>query len=203
MVRDAVRQRGGDLGIAQIGGIAFGIEVALRDRVEAPQLGRAVARHRKRAARGEGVDAAIDGPRLGYAAPQIKSGRSGGLDLDRDGAARHQRLDLRSEAEGAAVIGIVKRLDPQRIARDEQFLPPRIPDREGIHAAHALQHVRAAPLIELEQHFAVALAGEHRALGDQLGADRLVIVDLAIEGQHQAAVMVRHWLCAGGRQVDD
>src|SRR5262245_30931129 len=58
-----------------------------------------------------------------------------------------ERLDLGGEIEGAARDGVVERLDAEAVARDEQALSRRVPDRERKHSAQPLDAILAPPLV--------------------------------------------------------
>src|SRR5262249_62186623 len=63
-------------------------------------------------------------------------GQRGVIDLRRDGARLDERLDLRREIERAiAVQRVIKRLDAQTVARQQELATRRIPDGEGEHSA--------------------------------------------------------------------
>jgi hypothetical protein len=63
---------------------------------------------------------------LEYVAQEKEADTAGGIERGVD-SAREQGRDLRGQLHGGAVVGIIKRLDPQRIARQEQAASPRIP----------------------------------------------------------------------------
>ncbi len=73
---------------------------------------------------------------------------------------------------------------------------------EGEHAAQPLEHVRAPLLVAVQDHLRIALGGEGVAQREQLLAQRLVVVDLAVVGDDQRAVLVVDRLRAAA-QVDD
>ena len=105
-----------------------------------------------------------------------------------DAATGPERLDAGGETERLAVVGVIERLDAERVAGQEQRALGVVPDREGEHAAQPASHRRAFAVIELKDDFGVGLGREARAFLDQLGAERFVIVDLAVEGDPQRHV---------------
>ena len=96
----------------------------------------------------------------------------------------------------------MKRLHAQPITREEQALPPRIVKREGEHAVQPVEHRRAPRLPAVKQHFGIAIGAEDRALGLQLGANLLKIIDFAIVGDGDALVGGKHRLRAAA-EIDD
>src|SRR5207247_1626349 len=78
-----------------------------------------------------------------------------------------------------------------------------VPDGEGEHPAQALGERVAPLLVPVDQDFGVAAGAEDVAPGDQLLAQPEVVVDLAVEGDGDGAVLVLHRLRAGLREVDD
>ena len=125
------------------------------------------------------------------------------VQLARDGGVAEQRLDLGSEEEPIAAEVVVDRLLAEPVAREEQALPARVPDGEGEHPAQALGERVAPLLVTVDQDFGVAAGAEDVAPGDQLLAQPEVVVDLAVEGDGDGAVLVLHRLRAGLREVDD
>ena len=81
----------------------------------------------------------------------------------------------------------------------------RVPDGEGEHAAEALEAVDAPFLERVHDRLGVGVVGAKRvtATFDQLTPDRRVVVDLAVEQQLHAAVLVRHRLHGLGIEIDD
>ena len=150
-----------------------------------------------------GADAAPDGERLGHAAEQVEAHDASRIGIAADPAAGQQRLGLGGKAHRPTVVGPVERLDAQRIARQQQRALLGIPQAEGKHAAQLLHHVRAAVVVELQQHLGVGAAAEGVAALGEFLAQLAVIVDLAVEGDGVAATGAVHRLRAGRAQVDD
>ena len=65
-----------------------------------------------------------------------------------------------------------------------------------------MQAVRAFFFIKMNQSFGVAVSAELMSLGDQILAQFLVVVDLAIEDHPDAAILVRDRLMTGA-EIDD
>src|SRR6185436_10294868 len=77
------------------------------------------------------------------------------VDLSGYGRVLQDRLDLRCEAQSAAVELIVQRLHPEGIAAEQQSAPPRVPQGESEDAVEARQEVVAVLLVEMHEHFGV------------------------------------------------
>ena len=76
---------------------------------------------------GRDRDSTIEGVRLRHAAPQEKARVAGGIGFAADALAGEQRLDLRGDAQRAPIVGVVERLDAERIAGQQQAAPSGIP----------------------------------------------------------------------------
>src|SRR5690606_18076741 len=66
--------------------------------------------------------------------------------------------------------------------------PPAVPEREGEHAAQALEQRIALQLVERQDDFAVALRAETVAARLQLGAQLTVVVYLAVADEAERTV---------------
>jgi hypothetical protein len=108
-----------------------------------------------------------------------------------------------ANANVPALRAPIQRLDPQPVAHDEQRPLRSVPQREREHAAQVVDERRALFLVHVEQHLAVRVAPHAVAAGLELGPALDHVVDLAVVREHQRAVLVRHRVVAGGRQVDD
>ena len=114
-----------------------------------------------------------------------------------------QRLDLGPEDEALPPEVVVERLLSQPVAGDEEPLPARVPDGEREHSRQPLRQRVAPLLVSMDQHFGVAARPEDVPFRDQLLAQRQVVVDLAVEGDGDGAVLVVHRLRAVLREIDD
>jgi hypothetical protein len=144
-----------------------------------------------------------DGARLGHVAEREVVLDSVRIDAPLQRAVRQQRLELGAEQQvPVRQQRVVQRLHAEPVAREEQRLPVLVPQREREHAAEAV-HAGFAPGFPAWTMTSVSLrvwkvwpsAVEFR---DQ----RLVVVDLAVEHDDDAAVLVVERLLAG-RQIDD
>src|SRR5580704_4466015 len=106
---------------------------------------------------------------------------AGWIRLTGHGAAGEQRLGLRSEAQRPAIVGVIERLDAERITGEQQPPTWSVPESEGKHAAQLLDHGGAAVGVKLEQHLGVGLGAEGIALGLKFGTQGTVVIDLAVE----------------------
>ena len=97
-------------------------------------------------------------------------------------AVGEQRLQLGAEKKRAVrERRVVERLDAEPVAREEERLPVAVPEREREHAAEALDAALAPRLPRMHDHLGVALRAEGVAEPRELGNERLVVVDLAVE----------------------
>ena len=122
-----------------------------------------------------------------------------------DPAAGEERFDLRRRPERPPVVGDVERLDAVGVAREEESAALRVPEREGEHPAQLVEHVLATLGPEVEENLRVGVRAEAVARLLEPVADRLVVVDLAVERDHVRAGVPagHHRLGAVGREVDD
>ena len=118
-------------------------------------------------------------------------------------ARRDERRQGGGEAQALAVLHVVERLDAEAVAGEHE--PARVPlvDGEGEHAVEALRRVVPPGVPGLEDHFGVARGEEPVALGLELGAQLLVVIDAAVEHERQAELGIDHRLLAALGQVDD
>jgi hypothetical protein len=94
-----------------------------------------------------------------------------------------------------------QRLDPEPIAGEEHPVPGTVQDGKGEHAAQAGGHGRTLLLVEVHQHLGVGAAAEGVAPAPKLRSQLRMVIDLAVENDLDAAILVRHRLRTGRRQV--
>ena len=111
-------------------------------------------------------------------------------------------LDLRGIDQLAVDLGVVHGLDTEEVARDEQRAVDGVVDGKGEHTAQTGEQILLPFLKAVHQHLAVGLGGEAVTTGDQLLAQLLVVVDLAVEGEDQGLVLVVDGLMSR-LEVDD
>ena len=100
-------------------------------------------------------------------------------------------------------VGVIQRLDAERIAGEEQRTLQLVPDAESEHAAQVAHHVGAVLEIKAQQHLRVARRAEAVPALLQLSTQLAEVIDLAVEDDPQPAVGRGHRLRAGLTQVDD
>ncbi len=113
-----------------------------------------------------------------------------------------ERLCLRGEVGGAAVARVEERAHAHAVARQHHLPPARVPDSEGEVAVEPRDAVRPHRLVEADDHLGVGMRAETDAACDQLLPEFDVVEDLAVEGDPNRLVVVRHRLRAGGK-IDD
>ena len=99
-------------------------------------------------------------------------------------------------------MAIDQRLLAQPIAGQDQLPPLGVPDGQGEHAVEMLEEVRPLVLVEVDDHFGVAVRAEAMAGAFQPPAQLAEVVDFAVEDDPDRAVFVRQRLLPAG-QVDD
>ena len=118
------------------------------------------------------------------------------LDL---GAKEHARCTVARIGHGI----VVERLDAKDVAGAKELVLLLIPDDEGVHTAKAVEHGLAPLLVAVQEALGVGAAVELVALGLELGAKLLEVVNLAVKDDDDAAVLICHGLGAGLSQVED
>src|SRR6516225_6154392 len=113
-----------------------------------------------------------------------------------------QRTQLRAINNAVTVESVAERLHAGAVTRKKETLPTGVPDREGKHPVQVAHHLRAVALVKVYEHFGVAARRETVSRGQELPAQLMVIVDLAVEDDRDGAVLVGDRLVATG-DVDD
>src|SRR3546814_8966128 len=108
-----------------------------------------------------------------------------GVDRGVDAARRDDAREGRGEAQPFRRLRIIKWLDPEPVAGEHDAPALALVDGEGEHAVEALHALRAPSVKGLEDHLRVAAGEEAVALSLQLVAQRLVIVDAAVEDRSE------------------
>ena len=113
-----------------------------------------------------------------------------------------ETLDLRAEHQGAFHPGIIQRFDAKEVTGAEELLLFLVPDDEGKHAPQLVQQLFAVFFIAVEEHFRVGGGLEHMTCLQKVLFDFPIIVDLPVEGEDFATVLVQNGL-ASAFQVDN
>jgi hypothetical protein len=124
------------------------------------------------------------------------------VDLTRDLVIVQQRTQLRCERQHAVADAVDQRLLADSIAGDEKLLPAVVPQREREHAVQVADAVGAVLLVQMHDHFRVAVRGEAVPSSLQRVTQLAVVVDLAVQDDDYGAVLVVDRLVAG-IEIDD
>jgi hypothetical protein len=94
--------------------------------------------------------------------------------------------------------GVVKRFDAKAVAGEEKGFAVTVPEREGEHAAEALDAFFTPGFPGMDDDFSVAAGVEGVAQRLQFRDQFLVVVDFAVEDDADGFVFVIKRLLAGG-----
>jgi hypothetical protein len=115
-----------------------------------------------------------------------------------------QRLQFGAEHQRVAGPAVVQRLLADAVARQPQAALAAVPQRQSEHAVAAAQAFLHAPGGERrQQHLGVGVAAEARTRRFESRAQLGEVVDLAVVGEHVAAIHRGHRLVPQRRQVED
>ena len=149
-------------------------------------------------------DAPVDRARRGHVAEPQVAVECVAVDGGAERRVRAQGLRLRPEQERRTRPAVEQRLLAEPVAGKVQAPGRAVPAAEREHRVGALERAGDTPRGDrLEQHLGVGRAGEDRARAFELGPQRPVVVQLAVEDEHVPTVARRHRLVTGRRQVDD
>jgi hypothetical protein len=211
---DAAREKEPDRGVAmealadRIGeqGLKFfrGFIEAARGRARCRRIEIGVALGHDAAARDQHIGPGLDG---GDAGEESLLRQEHAAQTPIDGAKVEPSLapgmgengfHLGAEEEDAALLGDEERLHAEAIPSQHHPAVAPVEQGEGELALDAADEVRAVLQIEVEQDFGIAPGAEDGAGGLKLAPGALEGVDLAVEGDHDLAGDIRHWLAAAG-----
>ena len=123
-----------------------------------------------------------DGARFGDVAEGEVFLNGTGIDITLEAAMGEQRLEFRPEEESAVVQNsVVKRLDPETVAGEEQRLAVAVPQGEGEHAAKAVDTRCAPGFPGVDDDFGIATSVEDVAERLQFRNEFLIVVDFPVE----------------------
>src|ERR1039458_6951595 len=105
-----------------------------------------------------------------------------------------QGFDLGAEHELRWRGPVIQGLLAQTIAREEQRLAARIPNRRGEHAIELVDALKPRLLIEVQEGLDVAVCAEAVASLLQVPTQILVVIDLPVAHEPKRTVLVRHRL---------
>jgi hypothetical protein len=125
------------------------------------------------------------------------------VDRGIDAAGGEQGRQARGEAQAARRRGGVERLDAEPVAHQHHAAAVAFVNREREHALQALAAARTPGMPGLEHHFGVAVGEKAVAERFELGAQRAVVVDAAVEHQRQAERRIGHRLLGALAEVND
>jgi hypothetical protein len=111
-----------------------------------------------------------------------------GVDGRVEAGGQAQGVELGGEGQRAAGLGVEQRLDAEAVAGEHEPALGRVPQREGEHAAQALDEARPPLQVGVGQHLGVRARAQPVTGGRELGVQRLVVVDLAVLDHGHPAV---------------
>ena len=94
-------------------------------------------------------------------------------------------------------------LHAQTIAGCEETLARAVPDCKREHAVEPLRALVPPFLIRVQHHLGVGIGAEAMPALLELRSQRTEVVDLAVVGDPQALILVRHGHVAARREIDD
>ena len=116
-----------------------------------------------------------------------------------------QRLDFGSKRDAAVMNTVVEGLDPDAVANEPKLPGWFVPQGEGKHSTETSQAVDAPFFERMKDHFGVGVIRfpAMPAGLTELGAEVVVVVDLAVVRDRERTVLIRHRLPCAVRQIDD
>ena len=110
-----------------------------------------------------------------------------------------QRFKLGREKKSLLKSRVIKRLDAASVTHHQQPPTPAVPEGEGKDAVQSGGHFIAAFFIQMQQHFGIRGTAKGVTGVDQFPAKFGEVVDLAVKGQPEGAILVGHGLPAISR----
>src|SRR6267142_5973474 len=123
------------------------------------------------------------------------------------GHPRHgqDRLDLGSKNQAIIQLRIVKRLDAEPIARQQQLTGvfPQIQYREREHSVQPVQQLEAPLFVPMNEYLGICMRAETMAFCFQLSSQRRKVINLAVVADPHAAILITHGHVARRCEVND
>src|SRR5579864_652706 len=145
--------------------------------------------------------------RLGIGNPQKgqKLVERFGIKFSADSVYLQQCFNLGCEGKAVAVLEVVKGLHPEVVASHEQRRRSRaeVADGESEHAIEPLYTIRAFLLVEVQDHLGISVRGKTVPLTFELATKIGEIVDFAVVGDPDGAVLIAHGHVAVGGKVEN
>src|SRR2546429_5856801 len=100
---------------------------------------------------------------------------------------------------------IVERLDPKMISRHKKrgASSAQVADCKGKHPVQALHTVRTLLFVEVHDHFCVCMRSEAMTFALEFAAQHFEVVNLAVVGNPNRAVLVRYRHMAVCGKIED
>jgi hypothetical protein len=116
-----------------------------------------------------------------------------------------QTFDFRREekAVGPRRVIVIKRLDSQTIACQQEFATRGVPDREGEHPPQFFDTAIAILFVKVNNNFCVGRGAKLMAQGNERGAQFGGVIALAIVSDPDGRVFVAHGHMPAFAEVDD
>ncbi len=119
-----------------------------------------------------------------------------------NGASGQYRLDLRRKQQLIFGPGVVERLDPEPVPRQQETPAGPVPQREREHALEPLDAALPFLLVEMQDGLGVAAGPIRVATLLESGPERGVVVDFAVVDDPRGPILVGHRLTASGHIHD-
>src|SRR6516162_3908473 len=97
---------------------------------------------------------------------------------------------------------VIDQLDSHGVPGDDEALFVHIPDGQAKHPIQATENLRSPLLVPMDNHLGVRVCSKCMTTSQQIGANFLEIVNLAIENHPDLLLKVRHRLMTSG-QIND
>src|ERR1700722_17687598 len=102
------------------------------------------------------------------------------------------------------LLGEIEGLDANPVAYQEYGILPRVPQGEREHADATMEGRLETPVLDSrKKNLGVAVAPESMPEQYEFVPKNSIVIDLAVEGNHQSPTGRHHRLLAGRREIDD